>query len=84
MCVDTHTYVCASARLSVCMVRTRVLARARARARACVRACVRVQLGHAVSMCVCACAQVDTLVDSLPLCMLIMGQKNSDVVTMYS
>jgi len=28
--------------------------------------------------------QVDTLVDSLPLCMLIMGQKNSDVVTMYS
>ena len=28
--------------------------------------------------------QVDLLVDSLPLCMLIMGQKNSDVVTMYS
>ena len=28
--------------------------------------------------------QVTTLVDSLPLCMLIMGQKNSDVVTMYS
>ena len=28
--------------------------------------------------------QVDTLVESLPLCMLIMGQKNSDVVTMYS
>jgi hypothetical protein len=45
---------------------------------------MQVQLGHAVSMCVCACAQVDTLVDSLPLCMLIMGQKNSDVVTMYS
>ena len=28
--------------------------------------------------------QVDTLMESLPLCMLIMGQKNSDVVTMYS
>ena len=35
-------------------------------------------------VCVCVAVQVDTLVDSLPLCMLIMGQKNSDVVTMYS
>ena len=35
-------------------------------------------------ICVCVAVQVDTLVDSLPLCMLIMGQKNSDVVTMYS
>ena len=37
-----------------------------------------------VCVCVCVAVQVDTLVDSLPLCMLIMGQKNSDVVTMYS
>ena len=37
-----------------------------------------------VYVCVCVAVQVDTLVDSLPLCMLIMGQKNSDVVTMYS
>ena len=55
---------------------------------------VRMQVDHAacicnfayayVYMCVCVAVQVDTLVDSLPLCMLIMGQKNSDVVTMYS
>ena len=37
-----------------------------------------------VCVCMCVAVQVDTLVDSLPLCMLIMGQKNSDVVTMYS
>ena len=37
-----------------------------------------------LNVCVCVAVQVDTLVDSLPLCMLIMGQKNSDVVTMYS
>ena len=37
-----------------------------------------------VYVCVLVAVQVDLLVDSLPLCMLIMGQKNSDVVTMYS
>ena len=45
------------------------------------------QVDHVACVCVCVCVwrvQVDTLVDSLPLCMLIMGQKNSDVVTMYS
>ena len=28
--------------------------------------------------------QVDTLVEELPLCLLVAGQRNADVVTMYS
>jgi len=28
--------------------------------------------------------QVDTLIEDLPLCLLVAGQRNADVVTMYS